>query len=85
MPYKVEHEDWCKDKSRYLVTRMKIEVVDSEGVILDNSDPGWVMATRCACCSALVTGFKKTNISVGESTSKLSDIDNPVKCKNISE
>ncbi len=85
MPYKAEHEKWCKDKGRYLVTRMKIEVVDSEGVILDNSDTGWVMATRCACCSALVTGFKKTNISVGESTSKLSDIDNPVKCKNISE
>lgn len=66
MPYKVDHEESCKDKSRYLVFRMKIEVVDSEGVILDNSDPGWVMATRCACCSALVNGYKRNAKEITE-------------------
>lgn len=52
MPYQAEHEESCRDKSRYIVTRVKIEIENSEGSILDNSDPGWVASVRCGGCLA---------------------------------
>ena len=53
VPYQADHEESCEDKSRYIINRVKIEVVNSKGSILDNSDPGWVMSTRCGGCNAL--------------------------------
>jgi hypothetical protein len=52
MPYIAEHEKSCKDQSRYLVKRIKIEIENCQGAILDNSDPGWVSSTQCASCNA---------------------------------
>ncbi len=52
MPYVAEHEISCKDKNRYITVRVKIEIENLQGAILDNSDPGWVSSAKCASCNA---------------------------------
>ena len=85
MPYVAEHKEWCKNQSRYITTRIKIEVESSRGVILDNSDPGWVASAKCASCAAHAKWDKvSTNISVGKKTPKLSIPGKPVNYRNIS-
>jgi hypothetical protein len=84
MPYIAKHKRTCKDKSRYIVIKRVMEIEDSKGRTLDNSDPGTIMYMRCADCLAPAKKLYSTNISVGKKTRKLSIPDKPVKCKNIS-
>ena len=52
MPYIAKHEESCKDKNRYIITRVKIEIENCQGAILDNSDPGWISSAKCGSCNA---------------------------------